>query len=101
MVRVEWRARHLGRKDVCDERGERAGPLVSSARSLISGKLHCQPGLASVKSLAMNIVVLDGYTLNPGDLSWDALKQIGPCTIHDRTPAEEVVARARDSEVAL
>jgi glycerate dehydrogenase len=49
----------------------------------------------------MNIVVLDGYTLNPGDLSWDALKQIGSCTIHDRTPPEQVVERAHDAEVVL
>jgi glycerate dehydrogenase len=49
----------------------------------------------------MNIVVLDGYTLNPGDLSWDALKQLGSCAIHDRTPPEQVVERARDAEVVL
>src|ERR1051325_11526837 len=49
----------------------------------------------------MNIVVLDGYTLNPGDLSWDGLRALGPCTIHDRTPPGLVVERARDAEVAL
>ena len=49
----------------------------------------------------MNIVVLDGYTLNPGDLSWDALHLLGPCAIHDRTPPEQVVARARDAEIVL
>ncbi|HTD66023.1 MAG TPA: D-2-hydroxyacid dehydrogenase [Candidatus Limnocylindria bacterium] len=49
----------------------------------------------------MNIVVLDGYTLNPGDLNWDALKQLGPCTIHDRTPPELVLERASDAEVLL
>ncbi len=49
----------------------------------------------------MNIVVLDGYTLNPGDLSWDALAQLGSCVIHDRTPPELVVERARDAEVVL
>ena len=49
----------------------------------------------------MNIVVLDGYTLNPGDLSWDALKQLGSCTIHDRTPPELVLERAREAEVIL
>jgi glycerate dehydrogenase len=49
----------------------------------------------------MNIVVLDGYTLNPGDLSWDALHKLGPCIIHDRTPPEQVVERARDAEVVL
>ena len=34
----------------------------------------------------MKIVVLDGFTLNPGDLSWDALKALGSCQIYDRTP---------------
>ena len=33
----------------------------------------------------MNICVLDGYTLNPGDLSWDALKLLGDVAIYDRT----------------
>ena len=49
----------------------------------------------------MNIVVLDGYTLNPGDLSWNALQQLGSCIIHDRTPPEQVVERARNAEVVL
>ena len=49
----------------------------------------------------MNIVVLDGHTLNPGDLSWDALRTLGECTVHDRTPRDQVVARAREAEIAL
>ncbi len=49
----------------------------------------------------MNIVVLDGYTLNPGDLSWAALEALGPCTIHDRTPASETLARAAGGEMVL
>lgn len=47
----------------------------------------------------MNIVVLDGHTLNPGDLSWDALRTLGTCTIHDRTPTGQIVAHARDAEI--
>ena len=47
----------------------------------------------------MRIVVLDGYTLNPGDLSWSALESLGSCTIHDRTPQELVVERAREAEI--
>ena len=47
----------------------------------------------------MKIVVLDGYTLNPGDLSWDALKDLGDVTIHDYTPADQIVARAQDAEI--
>ncbi|MHC4517435.1 MAG: D-2-hydroxyacid dehydrogenase [Planctomycetota bacterium] len=49
----------------------------------------------------MNIVVLDGYTLNPGDLTWVPLENLGHCTIHDRTPAEEVAARTREAEIVL
>ena len=49
----------------------------------------------------MNIVVLDGYTLNPGDLSWDGLRALGECDIYDRTPPELVVERARGAEAVL
>jgi glycerate dehydrogenase len=49
----------------------------------------------------MKIVVLDGYALNPGDLTWDSLKQIGAVEIHDRTPADLVVARAKEAEIVL
>ncbi|MBR5844026.1 MAG: D-2-hydroxyacid dehydrogenase [Bacteroidaceae bacterium] len=48
-----------------------------------------------------NIVVLDGYTLNPGDLSWDALKALGNCTIYDRTAAADVVERCKDADIVL
>lgn len=49
----------------------------------------------------MKIVVLDGHTLNPGDLDWSALNQLGKCTIHDRSTAAEIVPRAKDAEVVL
>jgi glycerate dehydrogenase len=49
----------------------------------------------------MNIVVLDGLTLNPGDLSWDALRELGHCEIHDRTPPAEILHRAANAEVIL
>ncbi len=42
----------------------------------------------------MKIVVLDGYTLNPGDLSWDGLKELGECTLWDITPPEKTIQRA-------
>ena len=47
----------------------------------------------------MKIVILDGYTLNPGDLSWDALKQSGELVVYDRTPADKVVERAAGAEI--
>jgi glycerate dehydrogenase len=49
----------------------------------------------------MKIVVLDGYTLNPGDLSWKALEALGTVTIHDRTAATEVASHIKDAEVVL
>jgi glycerate dehydrogenase len=49
----------------------------------------------------MNIVVLDGFTLNPGDLSWGGLEGAGTCTIYDRTPEEEVIPRAQGAEILL
>jgi glycerate dehydrogenase len=49
----------------------------------------------------MNIVILDGFTLNPGDLGWDELKALGPCAIYDRTPPAEVQRRAAEAEVVL
>ncbi len=49
----------------------------------------------------MNIVVLDGYTLNPGDLTWKDLEAMGRCTVYDRTGPEEVVPRAKDAEIVL
>lgn len=49
----------------------------------------------------MKITVLDGYSLNPGDMSWDELKALGDVEIFDRTPREQVVERAKDSEIIL
>ena len=43
----------------------------------------------------MKIVVLDGYTLNPGDLSWEGIEKQGDLTVYDRTPPEKTVERAK------
>ncbi len=47
------------------------------------------------------IVILDGYTLNPGDLSWQGFEALGACTPYDRTPENQVVERAKDAEILL
>ena len=47
----------------------------------------------------MKIVVLDGFTLNPGDLSWDELEAIGDCEIYDRSPPPQVLERSKDAEI--
>lgn len=49
----------------------------------------------------MNIVILDGYALNPGDLSYDGLQQYGTLKVYDRTAPEQVIERSRDAEVLL
>lgn len=49
----------------------------------------------------MKIVVLDGYALNPGDLSWDILCQYGSVTVYDRTPNELAAQRIGDAEIVL
>lgn len=50
---------------------------------------------------SMNIVVLDAYTLNPGDLSWGKLEALGNLKVYDRTLPEEIVDRAKDAEIVL
>lgn len=49
----------------------------------------------------MKIVVLDGHTLNPGDLTWKDLEALGECTIYDRTAAEDTASRAAGAEIVL
>ena len=49
----------------------------------------------------MNIVILDGYAANPGDLSWDGFKTLGDLTVYPRSRREEVVERAHDAEIIL
>ena len=51
--------------------------------------------------LVMKIVILDGYTANPGDLSWQPLEEIGTLTVYERTKPEETVTRAKDADVVL
>lgn len=49
----------------------------------------------------MKIVELDGYAANPGDISWDGLKELGELTIYPRTAPEEVVERAKEADAIL
>lgn len=53
------------------------------------------------KKPTVNIVVLDGHCVNPGDLSWDGFKELGSLTVYERTKAEEVVERAKDAQIVL
>ena len=49
----------------------------------------------------MNIVILDGYALNPGDLSYDRLTQFGTLKVYDRTTPEQLIERAREADALL
>jgi glycerate dehydrogenase len=51
--------------------------------------------------LPMKLVVLDGFCLNPGDLSWDELRELGDVEVYDRTPIGEVVSRLADVDYAI
>jgi len=49
----------------------------------------------------MKIIVLDGHTLNPGDLSWDGLEKLGKVTVYDRTTKADVIQRIGDAEIVI
>ncbi len=49
----------------------------------------------------MKIVVLDGFTINPGDLSWEALQKLGETEIHERSTPSEIRERIKDAEIVL
>lgn len=49
----------------------------------------------------MKIVVLDGFTLNPGDLSWEGMASLGTFECYDRTSREELIDRAKDAEILI
>ena len=53
----------------------------------------------SGKVIITKIVVLDGFTLNPGDLNWDGLEALGELTVFDRTPADKISERIGDAEI--
>jgi glycerate dehydrogenase len=49
----------------------------------------------------MKIVILDGYTENPGDLSWDEFQKLGELVVYDRTPSEKIIERIGDAEAVI
>ncbi len=49
----------------------------------------------------MKIVILDGYTLNPGDLSWEGFESLGTVEVYDRTPADQITKRIGDADVVI
>lgn len=57
--------------------------------------------IKDMESKKFNICVLDGYTLNPGDLSWEVMADLGNITVYDRTSKEDVIERAANAEIVL
>ena len=49
----------------------------------------------------MKIVILDGYTLNPGDLEWKCIQKLGNFTVYDRTPPEKTVERSKGAQAVF
>lgn len=49
--------------------------------------------------MKLKIVILDGYTENPGDLSWEGFEKLGELTVYDRTPADKIIERIGDADV--
>lgn len=52
-------------------------------------------------SNSTNIVILDGYTLNPGDLNWGDFDALGAITIYDGTPEDQVLERTKEAEILI
>jgi len=55
----------------------------------------------SMEASDMKIVILDGYTENPGDLSWDGFAALGELTVYDHTPVDEIVSRIGGAEIVI
>ena len=51
--------------------------------------------------MSMKLVVLDGYTLNPGDLNWEGIKKFGNLEVHDRTPENQILERCQGAEIVF
>ncbi len=54
-----------------------------------------------MEEINMKIIILDGYTENPGDLSWDGFAALGELMVYEHTPAEEIIPRIGDAQVVL
>ena len=51
--------------------------------------------------MSMKIVVLDGYTLNPGDITWEGLEKLGELKVYDRSSEEQIIERVGDAQVVF
>jgi glycerate dehydrogenase len=67
---------------------------------LKSAMIQCKINIKK-RGAKMKIVVLDGYTLNPGDLDWSGLERLGDVKVYERTSVEDIISRAEDAEIVL
>ena len=75
---------------------------IGTLRHILTAKLKLSRNNGSLmKNALMKIVVLDGHTLNPGDLDWRHLEALGECIVFDRTPPGLVVPRAAGADLVL
>lgn len=71
------------------------------------GSVRKRPQICQIYAFRKNIIpmptiiVLDGHTTNPGDLSWDELAHLGALKVYDRTPADKIVKRAAGAKIML
>ncbi|PWJ48706.1 glycerate dehydrogenase [Faecalicatena contorta] len=72
---------------------------------MLPGMIYYQEsGIIHKEEIKLKIVILDGYTENPGDLSWEGFEKLGELTVYDRTSltdAQEAIDRIRDAEAVL
>jgi glycerate dehydrogenase len=68
---------------------------------VLQGTFSGDVPIGLLREATMKIVILDGYTINPGDNPWDPVEALGECAIYDRTPTELVLERAKDAEIIL
>ena len=73
-----------------------APPLGECHNAVASSPKH-----SPKEGAGRRLVILDGYTANPGDLSWDGLREFGELQVYDRTAPEELLGRAEGAEVLL
>ena len=78
-----------------------AVPLPTSGATGLQTLLDNAGGFSVTVLSVMNIVVLDGYTLNPGDLSWEEFAALGDCEFFERTPESQLLRNAANAEILL
>lgn len=70
-------------------------------QALYRDSLCLEANALTAEDFPMNLTVLDGHTLNPGDNPWTAIESLGNLTVHPRTSPDEIIARAKDADVIL